>query len=292
MNKSNWKELTINRFDELAIASNTLHHAAQMIAYTGKHLINEEPDDSHTSAVWIPEKNLLAGKPIKTVSTEMRAALYYPSLVLMVTDNDLNELGSFEMNGKTKKEALTWLRIQLGELGVDVKNLTDKIHFEIPPHEVETGGVYKLDSPNLFEELARYRTNGHLVLTHFAAQFDTASPVLVWPHHFDEGCYIPLQFENGEAVTSVSIGLAVPDSYYVSPYFYVTAWKKEGVNYENRPEIASPGHWHDHEWTGQVLEGRSLTGLNQKEQEDVALGFMKQALENALLVAGVTNNLK
>jgi len=50
--------------------------------------------------------------------------------------------------------------------------------------------------------------------------------------------------------------------------------------------------WHDHEWTGQVLEGRSLTGLNQKEQEDVALGFMKQALENALLVAGVTNNLK
>ena len=292
MNKSDWKELTINRFDDLKKASGTLHHAAQMIAYTGKHLISEEPDDSHTSAVWIPEKNLLAGQPIKTVSTELRVALHYPTLVLMVTDNELNELGSFEMNGKTKPEVLAWLKNQLGELGVDVNKLTDKIHFEIPSHQVETGGVYPFDQPELFAELAAYRTDGHLVLDHFAGQFETASPVLVWPHHFDEGSYIPLESENGEVVTSVSIGLAVPDSYYDTPYFYVTAWKKDGVNYENKPEISSPGHWHDHEWVGQVLEGRSLVGMDKNRQYDTAIAFMKQALENALRLTGVNKEIK
>ncbi|NOX85248.1 MAG: hypothetical protein GXO86_04680 [Chlorobi bacterium] len=292
MNNTEWKELTINRFGDLAKASNTLHHAAQFIAYAGKHLIREEPDDSHTSAVWVPEKNLLAGQPIKSVSTELRVALHYPSLILMVTDKDLNELGSLEMNGKTKPEALAWLKNQLRELGLDVRPLTDKIHFEIPSHEVENGGVYKMDQSGLFAELARYRTNGHLVLTHFAEQFDTASPVLVWPHHFDEGSYIPLQFESGETITSVSIGLAVPDNDYDSPYFYVTAWKKDGLNYKNKPEITSPGHWHQHEWTEQVLEGKSLTGMDKNRQRDTAFAFMKQALENVFRITGIAKNLK
>ncbi|HDO26783.1 MAG TPA: hypothetical protein ENH02_01575 [Bacteroidetes bacterium] len=286
MNKNNWKELTVNRFDDLVKASNTLHHAAQFIAYAGKHLISEEADDSHTSAMWVPEKNLLAGRPIKSVSTELRIALHYPALVLMVTDTDLNELGTVEMNGKTKQEVLTWLKNQLRELGVDVRALTDKIHFEIPPHDVENGGVYKLDQPDLFAELAGYRTNGHLVLTHFAEQFDTASPVLVWPHHFDEGSYIPLIFENGEATGSVSIGLAVADHYYNNPYFYVTAWKKEGINYEDKPGSNSPGRWHTHEWTGQVLEGKSLAGLNKDKQQEAAVDFMYQALNNATQLVG------
>lgn len=292
MNKAYWKELTINRFDDLAEASNTLHHAAQFIAYAGNHLINKESDDSHTSAVWIPEKNLLAGRPIKSVSTELRVALHYPSLVLMVTDNELNELGSFEMNGKTKTETLSWLKNQLGEMGVDVSNLTDKIHFEIPPQDVENGGVYRLDQPELFDELARYRTDGHLILTHFASQFNTASPVLVWPHHFDGGSYIPLEFENGKAITSVSIGLAVSDSYYGSPYFYVTAWKKNGINYKNKPEINLPGHWHHHEWTGQVLEGKSLAGMGDNLQIDTAVDFMRRALENAFRIIEIKKPLK
>ncbi len=292
MEINNWKELTISRFNDLAKASNTLHHAAQFIAYAGKSFINEEPDDSHTSAVWMPEKNLLAGRQIKSVSTELRVALHYPSLVLMVTDSEMNKQGSVEMNGKTKRQVLEWLKKHLRELGVDVSTLTDKIHFEIPRHEVENGGVYRLDQPELFEELAHYRTDGHMVLTHFAEHFETASAVLVWPHHFDEGSYIPLQFENGEAITSVSIGLAVPDSYYDSPYFYVTAWKKDGISYQNKPAINAPGHWHEHEWTGQVLEGRSLAGMRQNQQREATYGFMKQAMENALRITGVSKDMR
>ena len=130
--------------------------------------------------------------------------------------------------------------------------------------------------------MAAYRTNGHVLLSHFANRFATAGEPLVWPHHFDEGVLIPMKFEDEKLVSSIGIGLAVPDTYYDHPYFYVNTWSKDGVDYSQLPDVSKPGLWHTREWTGQVLIGKELTGLRREAQAETAFRFMEQAIQNAL----------
>ena len=286
---NNWKHLTVNRFDELGKTSNTLHHAAQFLAYAGIHFVEAKADDSHTSAQWVPEKNWLAGQVIEAGSKRIRVILDYPEFVLRIAGEDMTPLHTLVLDGLTKQEVLNQLTGQFHSLGMDTSGFNDKLHYQIPRHEVDNGAAFSAPPKQLLNELAHYRTNGHLVMTRFAKRFQTASPLLVWPHHFDEGSYIPLQFEGGEAVGSVSIGLAVADAYYPYPYFYVTAWKKEGINYENLPGIKLPGKWHTHEWTGQVLEGNSLVSMEKEKQENTANRFLEKALKNAVKLIGWTN---
>jgi len=283
---NNWKHLTFNRFDEMEKASNTIHHAAQFIAYAGIHFVEAKADDSHTSAEWLPEKNWLAGQTIKAGRNRIRVILDYPGFVIRIADEHLTPLHTIMLAGQTKQEVLNQLAGHLQSLGLDTSGFNDKLHYQIPHHEVDDGAAFGMPPKELLDELANYRIDGHMMMVRFAERFQTASPVLVWPHHFDEGSYIPLQFEGGEAVGSVSIGLAVADAYYPYPYFYVTAWKKEGINYEHLPEIKLPGKWHTHEWTGQVLEGNSLVNIEKGKQEEIVNNFLEKALENAARLVG------
>ncbi len=279
---NNWNELNKVDFSVLAKDSNTVHHAAQLMAYAAKRLIPEKEDDSHTSSYWIPNKNFLEGREINTDKGKVRIALNYPELKLMITDDKLNVIHQKAFIGNTKGYMLEWLASELKTLGLHTDHFDGKMHYEIPSHEVENGSEFEvLDEKNLIE-LANYRTNGHLIITYFASRFSSADEVLVWPHHFDEGLYIPLKFENGAATHSVGIGLAVPDSYYDNPYFYVTTWAKDGMEYNDLPETKGPGKWHTHEWTGQVLEGKDLTGLRKEAQAETAIHFMETAIQNAL----------
>ena len=284
--KQNWEPLSFTNFNELAETSNTVHQAAQFIAMAGKHFVSEKPDDSHTTAIWHPNKKWLVGQKIKTSDKSIRLVLDYNEFALLIIDDDLISYHRKELAGLTKNEVFLWLSLALHDAGLDTSSFNDKMQYEIPDHLVDHNGVFSIDNPECLSELARYRSNGHLVLTQLAVAFSSSNPVYIWPHHFDEGCYVPFQFENSEAISSLSFGLAMPDVYYNNPYFYVTTWKKKGDNISKLPELPPPGKWHTHEWKGQVLEAKNLVELSSKDQLETTLEFMELAIENARRLIG------
>ena len=280
----NWKRLEVKTPSDMQEASNTLHQAAQFIAMAGSNFIPEKADDSHTNAKWYPEKNWLVGNTIETTSGKIRVALDYPLLVLIITDDDLKPIFEVALDGKTRKEVLGWLKEKLTLLGLDVSAFKPEMHYDIPDSPVMHGKAFKMKNPLYYMELAFYRTNGNLLLEYFTQQAKPGEPVRVWPHHFDDGSYLPLAFDKKGAVTgSISLGIAVADPYYPQPYFYVTAWKSKGINYDNLLELQSPGKWHKHEWMGQVLESSEIAKFDRaKEQLELSYNFLKQAVDNAM----------
>ena len=280
----NWKRLEVKNPAEMREASNTLHHAAQFIAMAGKCFIPKKADDSHTNTHWYSKKNWLVGNSIDTASGKIRVALDYPLLVLIVCNDDLKPIFEVALDGKTRLEVFDWLQEKLADQGLDVSAFKPALHYEIPDHPVMHGEVFKMKNPLHYMELAFYRTNGNLLLEHFTQQVKAGEPVRVWPHHFDDGSYLPLQFDENDAPTgSISLGLAVADPYYPEPYFYVTARKSEGVNYDNLPDLQKPGKWHKHEWMGQILESSEIAKFDRaKEQLAVSYNFLKQAVDNAM----------
>lgn len=279
-----WKRLEVKDPSDLEEASNTLHHSAQYIALAGSGFIPKKADDSHTNTKWYPSKNWLVGNSIETPSGKIKVALDYPLLVLIITDDDLKPIFEVALDGKTRMEVFEWLKEKLKEHGLNVEKFNPELHYEIPDHHVMHGEIFKMKNPLHYMELAFYRTNGNLLLEHFTTLIKPDEPVRVWPHHFDDGSYLPLKFdESGNPISSISLGLAVADSYYPEPYFYVTALKSDGVNYDNLPPLHKSGVWHQHEWMGQVLKSSDIAGYERaKNQLEVSYYFLKQAIDNAL----------
>ena len=199
------------------------------------------------------------------------------------------------LDGKTRIVIFEWLKEKLKEQGLDVAEFKPELHYDIPDHPVMHGETFKMKNPLHYMELAFYRTNGNLLLTYFTNLIKPGELVRVWPHHFDDGSYLHLQFdERGDPTSSIGVGLAVADPYYPEPYFYVTVWKSKGVNYDNLPTHDKPGFWHNHEWMGQVLKASDIVGFERaKDQLEVSYNFLELATKNALKLIreyGTINN--
>jgi len=281
-----WQTLKVKQSEDLAKASNTVHHAAQPVTIAGKYLLPEKDDDSHTSMRWLASKNWLIGNVIRFPDVYLHVVFDYATFSILIVDENFKILNRNSIDQKTKDEMFNWVKNTLCNYGIDAELLHDKLHFELPDHEADEGIQFKKPDDIFLKELAAYRTNGHLMISKFSKEFATAQPVRIWPHHFDEGCYVPLLFEANEVIGSISFGMAVADEYYDTPYLYVTAWKNDEISYENPPELVSPGKWHQTDWNGQVLPGAELVELSPEEQALTAYEFMKQAINNARSLVG------
>lgn len=281
-----WNYLKTGRAEDLAKASNTVHHAAQLVSLAGKCLLPERDDDSHTAMKWHSGKNLLVGQVIRFPDDYLHLAFDYNNFSLLLVDEDLKVLHSKSLDGHTWQYMYNWLRNTLSQFGFDAGLMSDKLHYELPVHPVDEGYEFVMPEATLLEELAAYRSNGHLIISHFAAEFNSAYPVYIWPHHFDEACFVPLLFDEGEVIGSIHFGLSIPDEFYDSHYLYVTAWKKDKIDYSKWPTIDKPGRWHKKGWKGQVLPGSALIGLPADEQAQTAINFMEQAINNARGLVG------
>ena len=268
--------------------ANNLHQAAQLVAMAGKYFIPETADDSHTASRWIPEKDLQLGNLITAGKQDFHVGLSYPDFALQILSADSTVLTSFPLNGKTFAQAFQWLWKQLEAQELDAGKLLPKMHFDIPDHPVKNGEPFRVEDFNHMQELAHHRTNGHLLHQYFRQLLHRDEELFIWPHHFDEGLYLPLTFEGEAPTSSVSFGLAMPDIYYPEPYFYVTTWEKVEKRALKDVKLSSPGHWHRQDWLGQVLETHFIVqaGTTASEQAGLGLSFLQQAINNALKVVG------
>ncbi len=283
-----WQILSIHP-QKLQADANNLHQATQLVAMAGKYFIPEAADDSHTASRWIPEKDLQLGNLITAGKQDFHVGLSYPDFALQILSADRTALTAFPLNGKTFPEAFQWLHGQLETQGLDAGKLLPKMHFDIPDHPVKHGNPFRVENFENMQELARHRTNGHLLQQYFLELLHREEELFIWPHHFDEGLYLPLTFEGEAPTSSISFGLAMPDVYYPEPYFYITAWEKEVKISIKDVKNITPGHWHQQDWSGQVLETYIIVQAEKSAsgQAAMTMDFLQKAINNALGMTGI-----
>ena len=241
-----------------------LHHAVQFIAASGKYLLPEEDDDSHTNMSWDSGNKIFYGG---SINNRARVGLHIPSLSLKVTGPTGIELASLSLIGKTKKEGLLWLGQALQLKQIDTSSLNLEMHYSIPEHSTNHSKPFPDIDSSLLEELANHRTIADQICSEEFARHSKASPPRTWPHHFDHGVYVPLEFDpDGNPIRSFSVGYAVADSVIEEPYFYITQWKKdEKVDYSKAPELEF-GKWLPEKLKGAALSLSDILKMSDQEK--------------------------
>lgn len=263
----NWQLLGEYDPKSLAPAIAQIHRGAQFISMVGKHYVENQADDSHTNMEWIESLQVLAGNRAKSPKGDFRFAIRPKDLTLLMFNAEMTEVDNCRLHGLTKSQVLDWIKIHLHQFDVDSDKMKMDIHYDIPHHDTDDGAPYQLFDAPLFAEMAKYRANSDLVLRHFASQYKTASDVRTWPHHYDNGAYIPVVFgPEGEHLKSFSIGMGIPDEASDEPYFYITTWSKAGDNSCDNARSLPAGEWISSPFSGAVLRASEI--IRHKTAED------------------------
>jgi len=261
----------------LVASRETLHHAAQLLALVGASFLDAERDDSHTSLTWMPTVGALTTQPIRA-GTTLRFGLRIADLTLLVGDESARaETGSFRLHGRTRDDALEWIRTQATRAGLDASRLRSRLHFTIADHVTDHGGSFERPDDGTFEELARWYGNASLILEERRASMAGAGPVRCWPHHFDIATLVrpaegPLE--------SIGIGLSPGDGSYAEPYYYVGPSPAP----LSMPQPLTIGSWHTTGWWGAALLGsRIVMEQTGTKQAAVVAGFVDEAIERLIV---------
>lgn len=283
---SGWKILGSCEPKSLQPAISQIHHGVQFIAMVGKHFIENEQDDSHTNMEWIESEEVLAGHWVKAPKGDFRVAIRPKDLELIIYDAQMKKVDECTLDGITNVQACRWLEAHLDQFGEDGDKMNLLLHYEIPDHETDEGAAYQLKNERFFAEMASYRANSNLVLKHFASQYENASPVRTWPHHFDNGSYIPLAFDDeGEALRSFSIGMGIPDEASDEPYFYITTWSKGEDNAYDDLEELPAGKWISDPFNGAVLQASEITRHKTAEaQATTVFRFLEVGIKASICI--------
>ena len=285
----NWQKLGDISPKTLKPAVEEIHHGVQFIAMVGKYFVENQPDDSHTNMEWLQEEEVLAGNWVKAPKGNFRLAMRPKDLALQIYDAQMQRVDECTLHGMTNVQACRWVESHLDQFGEDSSKMNLMLHYEIPNHKTDEGKPYQLFDQPLFEEMAKYRANSDLLLRYFASQYNTASPVRTWPHHFDNGAYIPVVFgKDGAHLKSFSIGLGIPDEASDEPYFYITTWSKAGDNsYENVAPLPA-GEWISTPFTGAILRASEIVAKpSAEEQANLVLNFLEHGIASSLQIIGV-----
>jgi len=192
------------------------HHAAQFISMVGKQLIPQRDDDSNSSMRYQVRNQMLTGEEIVSGS---RMTLNLSDLSLGILNNGISSPNSVSLPGLTKSEAFNKLFHILNIEGINTINFKPELHFK--ENEIQ-----------FIEEHIKYRHNARLVLQKIGEHHPSADFIRIWPHHFDTGTILPLHSNSrGEVIRSIGMGWAIPDSMVQEPYFYLSIWSANPLEF-------------------------------------------------------------
>ncbi|MBN2348595.1 MAG: hypothetical protein JXJ22_07160 [Bacteroidales bacterium] len=276
--KSHWKELSLKNSDELKESFNIVHHAIQFLAISGKYLLPPRADDSHTSIEWISKHEVFAGEWIHADKT-FRVSLEPKKLLLKLYDYGWNCIDELLMVNKTSGDIYGLLKSKLIKLGADVSKLSFDLHYDIPSHPTDNGGIYLLTDPMQFNEIANYYSNANLILSHLKANIWDSGTVRCWPHHFDLSFPIHIPDKNNNPADVLSVGFAPPDMYCPDPYYFINTTFKKNFNNTSLTKLEH-GTWINKEWLGIILPASKILQANNiNDQVEILLSFLRAGLK-------------
>jgi len=273
-----WKHLTRN-FDERI--KNTLlqqHHASQFIALAGKYLIPQQTDDSNTNMQYQIAGEWFIGKDL---GWGLRIALYLPEFKLLILDKENTILRELTLISRTKAEIFGELKQNLSDLNIGVSEFTNKLHYELPTHNLDNKAIFTSDDPDCIRENIFYRNNAEIVLNKVAAKFKEADPVRIWPHHFDTGSFVSIEINKAGGVSkSLGLGWAIPDAMINEPYYYLSYWSEVPVNNLSILPDPEAGEWIRTGWNGAVLRNADIVKITSPEgQQELVESFFNSGIE-------------
>lgn len=278
-----WKSLKQSG-ESLNGAIAILHHAAQFVSMVSNSYLPHLPDDSQNSLHWNSDLETLEGKWIE--SPKIRMSLDIKKFGLIMQTGERSHQVPLERN--TKADVLSDLAALLHAYGANSGGLQPIAQFVIPTHAVEEGGVFEKPADEVLQEWANWRTNAQIVLEPIRDQFQWASDVSIWPHHFDTGLYVPLsRNENGNDTRSVGLGLAIADSEVPEPYFYINHWSQTPIDFGTEQPSIQVGYWHDKSWKGFILPASDIISQSSARQENVVKHFFQDAVNLTLLIMNI-----
>lgn len=273
-----WKSISIpfNKYQHDALKQQ--HHAAQFIALAGHYLISQKPDDSNTNMAYISDSDILVGHKLPN---GLRIALKLTELKILLLDQDNKTQKELNLEGKTKLEVFQEVKQNLSLLGIDVTNLKNKLHYDIPSHQLDSGAIFTIINENNFIENAHYRNNAQFVIEKIAKDYDQAEPIKVWPHHFDTGSFIPVAFnQQGKLSQSIGLGWGIPDSMTNEPYFYLSFWSETPLKGINKIKSLEIGSWKMPDWNGAVLKHTEIMNSEEaNKQFQAVMSFYKSGIK-------------
>jgi hypothetical protein len=244
-----------------------LHYAAQIAAEVGKSWAAPQADDSHSNFEW--RDGFLLGARV-AAQRPFRAALRAQDLGLRLVADDGAVLAARALAGTTIDEATNWVRAQAALFAGEGARQSAIPAPDLPPHPVASGARFEVGDRAAFAALARLLGGADALLRSIATGLPGASPVRVWPHHFDMATLFALS-----PGATIGAGLAVPDASETSGYWYVSPWME-------RPPAAGAASWpplaHGR-WIGNgalsmaALPLGALAGIEKPEERAQALAL-------------------
>ena len=253
-----------------------LHHATQVAVSAAISYIPARSDDSHTSLSWVKTLDALATEVVRGTRT-FRVALRPSRFALYIIDESDRPLSSFPLAGRTMSDAHAWLAEQCRKSGLDGERFTTKKHYEIPAHAVAAGAPFAAVAGEALAELERYWRNSESLLRSVVMSTEGASPIRVWPHHFDMATLIALGAGGSASARTISVGLSPGDMWYDEPYYYVGPYPFPDIS--ALPPLDGDGHWHTESWVGAVLRASAFVSRpSGEEQSRQVVEFTRSAV--------------
>lgn len=276
--RETWQSLGSPPPATLTEATRQLHWAAQLVASTGFSFLPARDDFDHTTLVWEPASRAFV-RDLAGASHPFSVALCPADLSVQLRGADGGTLDTLALDGHTLDAAYRWLADATARFqGRDPEPLVRPSH-DMPSHPIQHGEAFHADDPAAREELARLYGNTSTVLAEVADGTAGASPVRIWPHHFDQATLVSLDDEVGEQARSIGIGMAPADGTLDEPYWYVTPWPRPAQGLESLVPPAPGAHWNTQDWFGAVLPASAVTTLTDgPQQRERVMAFITTAV--------------
>jgi hypothetical protein len=272
-----WQTLDTLNAQDFTEARLQLHYGIQFIAATGAALAEPLPDYSHSSLEWNPDLDVFMGAPIRA-TRPFRVALNPITLTSILLDKQGETIAAFPLHQQTLAEGMAWLKAEVSRLGADASKIELLTYPEdFPDHAIAHGTAFNVNKAEAErQELSHYYANTHLVLQEIVEGVEDASPIHIWPHHFDMATLIFMSIQKrGEPVT-VGVGLSPGDANYAEPYWYVSPYPYPTP--ENLPLLDGDGFWHTQHWLGGILPASRLTQDLGESQVKQVKSFLQSAI--------------
>ena len=209
----------------------------------------------------------------------MLAALHLPELALELLDDGDAVVARLPLRGETLERALGWLT---DEVNRHASNALPSVlippDYELPQHPIADGAPFGDCERAALLELAAWYSNASAFMSVIENTTEGASPVRVWPHHFDIATLITLDPNetDPEKARSIGFGLSPGDDSYDEPYFYLNPWPfPEAVDL---PALEGNALWHTDGWVGAILPAHRIASEETAEQASQVSAYVISAL--------------
>lgn len=249
-----------------------LHKAAQFIALCGKNFSENKPDDSHTTARWVPKDLAMESVPLTIKGDTYTLAVAVKEFELQFKKATSTVEHSIDLQNAKVAKVIAAIQQWSGV----TKEQWESLHYDLPKGYFEPETVLNLPDDQALYDWIMNRNFANEGLERLNEILNKESPVLIWPHHFDTGTHYTYAMDGNTETRAIGAGLAIADGMVDEPYFYLYGHRSDGaIEYGNRPEL-SKGKWIISEnWQGAVLPISALS------QVDKALPVIERYFQEA-----------